>query len=238
MEKVKEKGGLPALPISREFLAQYAAPVAKPQAQVFLPYIYIAANNMADQEAGAVYVVADNTRKISAPWQITRLATRPAARHLVAKKYQDRCYEGGQSDEAFQEAIEEAESNKTWFRGEIHLVFVHAQEFSGFATLEAFDTRKSYWGVLMHQKEILDDQGRVIGTTPAPADGMVGLQAEILIENHSENSTTAKKSGNEYLSSYKFKQWQSMALTDVMKSLMAEAIKRQGEEAIKRFFEQ
>ena len=221
MKKVikKEEGQAQlALPLD---LANYV--LRKPeqaQENKFFPYIFIASRKMEDHIAGVVYLSGGNVQEIPTPWSLVRIASRNSTRQLIAQKYTNRNFEGGETDAEYQEAMEEIETgSKIIFAGQTHLIFVISEIYEGFATVETYGASESYWGVALSAGDILKKKG-----------------CKILIGNHSENMTTSK-AGNLYLSAYKFKQWESFDLDEEFLKILGRHVE-ENEARIQRFLSQ
>lgn len=194
------------------------APVADTRINKFLPYVFISSEDF-DGTPYHLYIKSEQEIKLTKPWMLLSVSHKRASRTLVGKRYDERCYEGGKTDEEFKEKEIEAEENDRVQIGFSHLIFIYSEEFKGFATLETFNSQESYWVGPLSKCHVSS-----------------GNTVRVDQIDHSENLTVSKKSNNSYLSSYKFKKWAVVPLTKEVKEEVNKQFAEK-KEAIREFSE-
>lgn len=179
-------------------LAKIMNPVVVTNQNKFLPYAFVSSAEY--DPSYKMIVKSEQELVLTKPWILLSVAYKRASRTLVGRKYDERCYEGGKTDEEFQEKLKESEEDSKVQIGFSHLIFIYSEEFKGFATLETFNSQESYWLGLLSKCHV--------------SSGNMVLVNQI---DHSENLAVSKSSGNEYLNCYKFKKWAVIPLTKEVK---------------------
>lgn len=177
--------------------------------QKYVPHLYI--NNTGDYEAEIRY--NGKTVVLESGWRLKHLAARESCRKLVGKHYTDRLIKPRDDKDpkataAWNEAVAKAEKGEDkWYKGLVHLVVVITAEGEAtFASIETFGANEAYW------LEVFKSTRK---------DETCGVEVEI--KSHKPNLTKSKKSGFEYLASWKFSQWKPVELTEDERELIKHA---------------
>ena len=196
----------------------------------FLPYIFVSGDKMTGVTPWQVMIRGNGLDGVvEAPCVLVHLATYPMVRKLDGAKYTDRCYGGkkGRSAEKFVEIMEKLGDEKEkkidgylWQRGFVHLVaYFGNDDRNEIVTIEAAKAMESYFATPLSKGDIRSKKGVRLTTA-----------------DHSKNTTVSKISGNPYLSSHRFKQWEIVELNEAILATI-NALWDEKQEAIQNFLE-
>ena len=142
---------------------------------------------------------------VPAPYIMTVIAARPCSREEVSedpgnpksKKSYRRAYAGAATNQMHMDFVEKAKAKVPgFFSGNTYIVAIISSLGTTIAELAAFKTQTDYWGRPLYQARV--QQG-------------AGIQ--VLITDHTPNTTVSKTSGHGYLDPKKFTQIKPVELT-------------------------